>query len=766
MSNKPDGLDKLLGLEPLVADTMSFSDFLGSLKEHPERADTAAALFVRAVKALGEENIDEAHPGRQPYLRMLRSMKIPSYKAFAGVRGSQRVVARLMKRMEAAANGGNQLAQMALIFGGPGCGKSFLVDHTIKVLEGQIVYAVAGCPEHESPINLLTLLSKERLFALSDALGMVERNEAGAVVRDRFADLMKTAQEPCGHCFRALMGIDNPLHGAGHNDHEHNHGCHGGACEKGEYAHNDASTTATEASKEPVLNETVSKEPNLAAFKVEALRLSSRNAGISVWTPTAPGQGCSLPAALRQGNRGMARLQEAFDAKGAEAGSVSQLQVLLEATQGRRMPTSAVNCESASGFIPLDQILIAETNEGAWIRFVKEQEDPGKWHRRGDVLVMDYITAVCEEVAAYGDFMKQLKAVPTLDPLALRLIATAAVASRMKENIEGLTLEQRIRMYNGEPLIIEKNMSSVNRSNNPWNGMYGNYGSGAGTKSASSEESDDKNYSVADLWMLAGEDEGRTGLDMSFMLSSVSQLCELGLVTKHQCVTALQSMHYLRARIERELGRPGLPDNYRRMFERAKKYLSMATSKNSTSELIEGEYRRLLKAQVLQAFSPDYEARAEEMFQRYQQHAVAWAKGKDRVFDKRFNREIPIALDHLKKIEDAMGKSGDSAFDFRRSLESEFIELMRASARHEEGDAPKAVVFNWQTHPEIKKAIKKILDDEIAAKVERILTEETNLTEDERKLRSESIERFDRFGYSEPCRKAALAYFKEFELWK
>src|SRR5581483_11040397 len=99
--------------------------------------------------------------------------------------------------------------------------------------------------------------------------------------------------------------------------------------------------------------------------------------------------------------------------------------------------------ESASGFIPLDQLLIAETNEGAWLRFVKEQEDPGKWHRRGDVLVMDYITAVCEEVTAYGDFMKQLKALPTLDPLALRLIATTAVASRMKEDIEGgLKLDQ------------------------------------------------------------------------------------------------------------------------------------------------------------------------------------------------------------------------------------------------------------------------------------------------------------------------------------
>jgi hypothetical protein len=51
-------------------------------------------------------------------------------------------------------------------------------------------------------------------------------------------------------------------------------------------------------------------------------------------------------------------------------------------------------------------------------------------------------------------------------------------------------------------------------------------------------------------------------------------------------------------------------------------------------------------------------------------------------------------------------------------------------------------------------------------KVEKCLGDETNISSDERKLRDESIARFDRFGYSEPCRKAALSYFKEFELWK
>lgn len=733
MSNNTDGLEELLGLKPLVAETMSFPEFLSSLKEHPERADTAAALFVRAVKSLGEENIDEAHPERQPYLRMLRSMKIPSYKAFAGVRGSQRVVARLMKFYESAAQNGYQLRQMLVLCGGPGSGKSFLVDHMVRALEGQIVYAVQGCPEHESPMNLLKLLTSEERLAISDKLGMIERDGAGKITCDKLDDLLKVAQEPCAHCFRTVMGVDR-----------HDESCKTGGSE-GEQALGNAT-------------------PNLASFKVEALRLSSRNAGISVWTPSAPDQGCSLPVAIRQGNRGVVRMQEAFDAKGAEAGSVSQLQVLLEATEGRRMPASAVSCGSSAGFIPLDQMQVVETNEGAWLRFVKDQEDPGKWHRRGQVFVMDYNTVVCEEVAAYAAFIKQLKQVPALDPLVLQLLATAAVASRMKDDVEGgPTLAQRIRMYNGEPLLLEKKSSSINeRPNNPWFGGAASLGASAKPTDAQS-----KTYSVSDLWTAAGEDEGRFGIDFGFMLSSVSQLCELGLQAKHQSVTALAAVSYLKARVERELTRPGLTDASKKIFERSKKHLTMLMSKYGTVELIESEYRRLLKAQVLSAFSPDYEARAEDMFRKYHKHAVEWGKGKDKVFDERHNRMLSIDIGHLQKLETAMGKSGDDAANFRRSLESEFIELMREAAASLEGEEKlDKSIFTWETHPEIKKAIKKILDDEIALKVQTILGDETNLSEADRQLRSESIERFDRFGYNEPCRKVALAYFKEFELWK
>lgn len=737
MSNDVEILSELMGLDPLVEKTMSFRDFLVSLKDNPAGADTAASLFVRAIKDGGEESIEDAEEGRKQFLEMLKSMRIPAYKAFSGVRGSQRVVARMMKHYEAAAQNGYQLRQMLVLFGGPGSGKSFLVDKMIKVLEGKIVYAVKGCPEHENPLNLLKLLPSERLLKLSEALGLLEKDGSGTVTKDHLFELMKAAQEPCAHCFKTLMGIEAT------------------ACD----------TDGSASTKETV------KHPNLKTFEVEALRLSSRNAGIAVWSPSADNQGCSLSMALRQGNRGLTRLQEAFDANGEKQGEVSELQILLEASEGRRMAASSVSCESSAGFIPLDELIVLETNEGAWNQFIKQQKDPDKFTRRSRILTMYYNTVVCEEVAAYKDFIRQLKAVPAMDPLALHVIATLAVASRMKDAVstvpggdEGPDLHTRIRMYNGEPLKIEKKASPIARS------PYGGFGGALGTADARPAGSDaaEKNLSVSDIWIAAGDEEGKYGLNMGFMLSAVSQLCELALGAKHQTVTALSAMSYLKARIELEVKRPGLTDSEKKVIERCLGYLEMQTTRGYgvKPKLIEAEYRRLLKQQVLQAFSPDYDTRAQEMFARYKAHASAWAQNKTEVHDERFGRKIKIDVGHLDKIEGAMGKWGEDAANFRRSLESEFIELMQATARDHGEDECKHVSLDWQTHPDIKKAIKKLLDDEIAQKVEKVIGDETNLTSDERKLRDESLARFDRFGYSEISRKAALAYFKEFELWK
>jgi hypothetical protein len=77
------------------------------------------------------------------------------------------------------------------------------------------------------------------------------------------------------------------------------------------------------------------------------------------------------------------------------------------------------------------------------------------------------------------------------------------------------------------------------------------------------------------------------------------------------------------------------------------------------------------------------------------------------------------------------------------------------------------VEISWKTLPELQKAICKRLDAEIAEKVERALSDDTKLklSEEETKLKAESLSRFEQLGYCEHCLKAALGYFQEFKLW-
>jgi predicted Ser/Thr protein kinase len=704
MSNDNPKLNELLGLKPLREDTFAFPEFLRRLKEHPEAADTSAALLVRAIKDAGEVNIDDAPAWRKPYLKMLKALGIPNYKAFEHVRGSQRTVARTVKFLEAAAQNGYQLRQMLTLVGGPGCGKSFLADAIKAVLEGQTVYAVKGCPVNENPINLLKLLPTETLQQIAEETGL------GTALFDH----LKVAGEPCAHCWKQAMGDSNT--------------------------------------------------PSLVNVQVDILRLTSRSGGISTWMPSADGQGCDLASALRQGSRGIVDMPEAFSVPESAPGQAHELDLLLEATEGRRIPSNSEHCSKTAGFLHLDAVKIAQTNAGAWKRFIEGQADPNRFTRRTRILSVPYNTAVGEERQAYEDFIEILKARPHIDPLALQVTAFLAVASRMKkDDKDGVALNLRVRMYDGEPIVLPKKSSTIYTPSRDdgWGGALST------TASTKKNEAEKKNVEVSDLWDAAGEDEAMVGLNMGLMLSIVSQACELALNTKQKCITTMSMLNYLRQRIEIELKTPGLTKEEKAVLENCREFLKELRDRDSEPGLLEKEYRRLLRAQVLSVFSPDYEERAAKMFEVYRLHAAVSGRGETQVQDPRFKKKVDVDIKFLEEIENAMGKTGiDERMRFRRGLESEFSAVLRDSAKENEGKIDE-VAITWKTMPELQKAICKRLDAEIADKVERALSDDTKLklTEEETKLKAESISRFEQLGYCEHCLKAALGYFKEFKLW-
>ena len=720
-------------LKPIVAGSLNFTEFLDKLKDSPHIADTAPALILRAIKSRGEVEIEKEPLTRRPYLELLQAMRVPAWKAFDHVRGSQRTVQRIMNHLEAAAANGYQLRQALLLIGGPGCGKSFLADAIKASLEGELIYVVDGCPVHENPINLLKLLTSEQIDAIAKEIGMDDPSK-GVTLKM----LLSVAGEPCSHCWNLAMRDKK--------DH------HEGSCEHG-HSHN--------SNKEGDFR----AEPDLSQIEIKEMRLTSRLFGIATWAQTE--NGCSLIDAIRQGCGGMVDIPEMCSVQSPQPGTTLQIEALIEATDARRIPDTR-SCGDRSGYLPANVFIIGQSNQGGWDGFLKNYSDPDKFTRRVNPLSVPYITARVEEELAYTSFIAGLKKKPHFDPNALLLAATLAVGSRLKEE-PGLSPIDKVRLNNGETFIVKKASTTSSSA----------YGGAASTGSAIWTEKE-----LSELRMKAEEvkderdREGMFGLTMSFMLSFVGQVAEATMRgPRHPafkdhapCVTAIGMIDNLRAKLEAYKQSNGLTTKQKEVIEIClTKWLKKAETIDATPGWLEREYRRLLRQQILDSFAPDYEKRAQDLFERYKLFARAYANDQKKVKLPGTNREVEADSDDvLKKIDKGVSLKPSVSMnvkDWRGSIDAQIINLTHSHGTLQSDDAEK-IVIDWTTLPELKQAIEDYLNADIALKVGRILSKKYDLlNEEDQAAFNGAYASFEKIGYCKVCFARAMEYAKELELW-
>jgi predicted Ser/Thr protein kinase len=708
-----DELVALAGLEPQTLPPIKVGEFLRDLHLHPVRALVAPGLLARAIDALGYIDIEKQPEILRPRLRMLRREGIVLYNAFSSLRGQQRMLHAWVKHLRAASHGG-EAAKLATVFKGPsGTGKTMLVEIIKAIMNGQIVYHIEGCPVHENPLVLLNLLPPKNLDQLLKHLKLDQDRPGETSIREA----LRVLGQPCRHCHGLVM--DNQEQ----------------------------------------------KDPNLALFNVNVVpkRLSTYSFGVATLTKG------TIHSLLQEASRGIADFGElfaGFENENAPTGPYARdlTRDLHDALNDQRIPgglavappgddkkpeSKPVPPITPRGWEPISVVPIAQVNPGAFEGFKKTLgSDGGKYMRLMKVVEVLHNTSVAEEVITYIDHMVNPDGVH-FDPLALTMLAWIAQATRHAQaltpanNTKGvmsadwLEWTLRTRLDDGENLRIKRT-----------------YSTGTGPE----------HWSVKDLWDQFDAQDGVKGLNVPIMLLLLSEIINHTVTEGHKCVGTFEMLKFVRKRFKEYQKSDGFWKDEKEIAALvAEKFLAFVEKEEKPSGA-ETIYRRELKKIATVACAPDYNRLLESYFQRYWVHGAAAASKKTTVRDPIQDKLVSIDLPFLEKIEKLAGATtAAKAQALRMEVDESVVQqsLKANSTMTSFDSAPRRSDF-----PVLDRAIHDYLDDEVAKRVERLLSDENKLNEKEKVERQKAISHLSSIGYDcERCRNAALQYIKDYKLW-
>ena len=363
----------------------TFRDYLPLLLQQPTIAQRAHARLYSMIKSAGVQ-IDEA--GKEHYAFFEQELF-----------GIDEPLAKVVEYFKAASLGSDVGRRILLLYGPPSSGKSQLVILLKRGLEefsrseAGAVYAIADCPQHEEPLNLIPHVLRRDF-----------QDETGLYIEGELCPL-------CSLHLREKY----------HND------IYKVPVRRITFSEKERCGVGTFVPSDP-------KSQDIAEL-VGSIDLST----IGDYGSESDPRAYRFDGELNVANRGMMEFIEMLKA------DERFLYVLLTLAQEKNIKT---------GRFPLiyaDECVVAHTNETEFNEFLADKKSEAL-HDRMIMVRIPYNLKVSQEERIYHKLLRQTDRQGLhIAPHALRVAAIFAILTRLEEpKIAGLTLLKKLKLYDGE----------------------------------------------------------------------------------------------------------------------------------------------------------------------------------------------------------------------------------------------------------------------------------------------------------------------------
>jgi serine protein kinase len=370
-----------------------FSDYLEEVSRDSSIVKSSHRRLYDVIIDMGVEKMPDSDPRKS---RVFDNDSVKIYKYFDGhFFGMERVIEKIMSFLHSAAHNGEESRQVLLLMGPVGAGKSALVEHIKRSLEGQKYFHLKGDPHRGEPLQLVPrslrdTFEKELGVRISGDISPVARHILLGQLDGKYEDfeVVETTYSQ-----RGRRGV--------------------------------ASVPPMDANSQDV---------SVLIGSVDISKLDK-------YAEDDP-RALSLNGAFNVGNRGIVELVEVFK------NEIEFLHTIITATQEKRIPSPG-----KSDMLHFDGVIVAHCNEAEWNRFQSEHTNEAILDRvvKVDVpycLELDQEVKIYEKMLNYSDFNAHIA------PHTLKVASMFSIMSRLRDSAK-CDLVTKMKIYNGEE-VVEK----------------------------------------------------------------------------------------------------------------------------------------------------------------------------------------------------------------------------------------------------------------------------------------------------------------------